>query len=1011
LSKEQLELDIHRLEAGDILGSETREPLVVGGFLDGFDIPDSPEFALWKDRKSATLLPLIKAALVQLIDACRRTADVHQIEHLADAMLAIDELSEEAIRAKMEARAFAGDRLTALRVFEDWKLKLAETLGAQPSALVEGMAVRLRRRGWERTATSDIPTVPTDQWRNRPFVGRFDEYRILYEAWERTKRSRAQHALVLGDSGVGKTTLVNRLVTAAGLEGAAVSRAQCYDLEGEIPYATLGNLSLGLLELPGVSATPPESLAELARYFTDVRRRFPSIPVAEDSHGDTGRLRLTEAFHYALRTIADEHPLILVVDDFHLCDEASLSVIQLLMHRVADQSIMFALVAREGELARSPAAARFRAGAQGLGMEEIEILPLSEEDSNDLLVKLLGPSRVGVDSSLRRAMVRVAGGYPMVLELLVQDWEANGSQSLALALDSMTVEFGGAAQAPQLYGKVLDRMIFALDASTRNVLNVAAVLGHRLNDLQLYSVADLTPGQVMAAMADLVRHRVLRDSGRGLEFVNEFVRTAAYLEVPSPARRALHASIASRLINDQARGVPFLGLETAWHAIRAGQAADATEHLLKGAQGAIAQGALDTAARALGTALPQLTANEREATALLLAEVLQEQGRWSESASILDRECANEASGLGSIFSILAAHRTLRSTATQLVDDVQRLHSIIASDRPLRIRLQAVNAAAQLMGDIRDRGMSYNLFEAASTLQETALTEDDRAHLELCRTQFLYFAGHQEEASHALAHLAHRFQSKGVVNARLVRVYGGIGAVRCYQGMYADAKAAYLLGYSVAKRIGNEQQQGLLAVQLMLCLLRLGEYTELLEWSRQAAPLTMSSHYQEIQIAYYRSFALAMLGQGGGAMQEFESLEARIPAEGPSWLLQAWKLLRADILCLCGQTAAAVAQARDGVGLPHPVLHAHSFAGPFARWLALTGKEQGTSHTVSIIDDLSHRLGELDTLDRVEVMCARLMLSQQGREELESLLREYLASLPPAVVGQLRRLGALKTTV
>jgi DNA-binding SARP family transcriptional activator len=86
LSKEAVELDLHRLESGEILGTESRETLQVAGFLEGFDIPDSPEFALWKDRKSASLLPAIKAALVQLIDQCRRTADARQIEHFADTM-------------------------------------------------------------------------------------------------------------------------------------------------------------------------------------------------------------------------------------------------------------------------------------------------------------------------------------------------------------------------------------------------------------------------------------------------------------------------------------------------------------------------------------------------------------------------------------------------------------------------------------------------------------------------------------------------------------------------------------------------------------------------------------------------------------------------------------------------------------------------------------------------------------------------------------------------------------
>ena len=247
-----------RLEAGDVLGTEVTGPLEVAAFLDGFDIPDSLEFTHWKDRQQARLLPLIKDALVVLIDRCRRTGDSRQIERLADRMLALDELSEEAIRAKMEARAFAGDRLTALEFFEEWRTKLAEELQAVPSELVEGMAVRLRRRGWERTTLTNIPTVPTDQWRGRPFIGRTAEYRVLYEAWEAVKRGEPGHALVLGDSGVGKTTLVERLTTAAGLEGAAISRVQCYDLEREIPYSTVSSLILG-------SAGPTGSFGDARR--------------------------------------------------------------------------------------------------------------------------------------------------------------------------------------------------------------------------------------------------------------------------------------------------------------------------------------------------------------------------------------------------------------------------------------------------------------------------------------------------------------------------------------------------------------------------------------------------------------------------------------------------------------------------------------------------------------------------------------------------------------------------
>src|SRR3954453_10509695 len=382
-------LDLEGLEAGDVLGTDVTSPLEVAAFLDGFDINDSAEFTHWKDRQQARLLPIIKDALLVLIDRCRRMGDTRQIEKLADRMLALDELSEEAIRAKMEARAFAGDRLTALEIFEAWKKKLAEELQAAPSDLVEGMAIRLRRRGWERTTLANIPNVPTDQWRGRPFIGRAAEYRVLYELWEGVRKGVPGHALVLGDSGVGKTTLVQRLTTAAGLEGAAISRVQCYDVEREIPYSTLSGLIIGLLDRPGVSATSPEALAELSRTVPQVRQHFADLPNPSDSQSEAARIRVSEAFLDMLTAIAEEHPVILVVDDLHLADDVSLAVLHLIMRRAQGTPIMVVMVARSGELSQSSQAMRFRESARPLTIREIDLQPLDSNESHEILESLL----------------------------------------------------------------------------------------------------------------------------------------------------------------------------------------------------------------------------------------------------------------------------------------------------------------------------------------------------------------------------------------------------------------------------------------------------------------------------------------------------------------------------------------------------------------------------------------------------------------------------------------------
>ncbi|MFI5210839.1 MAG: ATP-binding protein, partial [Gemmatimonadales bacterium] len=466
-----LELDLTRLERGEVLGDEFTPPLDIANFLDQFEPPDSAGFLHWRDRHQSRLFPAIREGLLKLIDRCRRTGNFRQIEVLADRLLGIDHLSEDGIRAKMEARAFDGDRLSALKLYEGWRERLQAELGASPSPIVEGIATRLRRRGLERTTGNEIPTVPTDQWKGHRFVGRSREYRVLYESWERTARKDSTSALVLGDSGVGKTTLADRLTTAAGLEGASAVRTQCYEVDREIPYAALSGLVRGLLDRPGASCTRTGALADLATCIGEVRQRFPSLPGVEPLQGEAVRVRLAEAAHELVSAVAEEGPVILVVDDIHLADDASIAVIHQLLRRTREQPVMVVLTARHTELDRSPSARRLRENAPALGVTTIEVPPMTEEESRELLGALVEGAGAAPTLAERRALLGAAGGFPMVLELLVRDWLADGQNALALTFNAMTTDPAQGSRAEHAYRALIERLIRDLPADVRNVLN------------------------------------------------------------------------------------------------------------------------------------------------------------------------------------------------------------------------------------------------------------------------------------------------------------------------------------------------------------------------------------------------------------------------------------------------------------------------------------------------------------------------------------------------------------
>ncbi len=114
----------------------------------------------------------------------------------------------------------------------------------------------------------------------------------------------------------------------------------------------------------------------------------------------------------------------------------------------------------------------------------------------------------------------------------------------------MTEDFGADKPPEAPYRRILEGITRSLDGTTHNVMNLAAILGHRLNDFSMYAIVDLSAGQTMSSMAELVSRRVLRDGTYGLEFVNEMVRAAAYMGVPATLRKVLHAKIADRFVDN-----------------------------------------------------------------------------------------------------------------------------------------------------------------------------------------------------------------------------------------------------------------------------------------------------------------------------------------------------------------------------------------------------------------------------------------------------------------------------
>lgn len=1005
-----LTTDLERLLAGDVSGGDYHPEMQLGDLLQDLELSDSPEFQHWRDRVRARWRPTIQCALLQLLDRARRNGSWQQLDNLADRLLELEELNEQGIRAKMEAAALSGDRFGALKLYEHWVSRLQLELSASPSPIMQRFADALRR-GTQAVAHEHPdrpPPTPTP-----PLIARAHEYKSLYGVWEEMLERRSCHALVRGEPGVGKTTLISHLLAALRLDGAVVARVKCYEMERDIPYAVTTSLIRDLLDAPGAASTPPAALADLEFLIPGIRERYPGLPTSPPAEGESARVRLTEAAYQLIVAVAEEHPVVLAVDDFHLADDASLAVLHLVMRRLEDERVMVVIAGGGRGVARSPNAARLLDGVADLRCATIDVCPLGDEASEQVLEALLGGVRL--DLTARRAILHAARGHPLALALLAQEWTRGGALTDVLILEGMTPDLSSAPPA-NLYASLVDRAVQRLEPTCRPILDLAALLGARMNDLRFYSLLGLSSAQTLGSLEVLADHGILRERGSGFEFVNDLIRTHIYLRLPAPIRRQMHAVVVDELLRRDGASLAGGGLELAWHLLRCGRLAEGTSHLLRGAREAIDRGAAWEAECALRTGSDTLSGEESIAARLLLAEALFEQGRESETRQVATTAATTElnwAYDVAHAIAIAALARRPDQPVEEAAEAFRALLGLVRKAQCPRARAIAARGAAMFALKLDGKELAGDLLRATSDMPIGELSTVDVADLRYARAAALYqlrrLGASEHEAQQAIADL----EGAKLTNSTLLGLYCGRGAIHCARGEYRDAITQLEIAHDIARKIGNTSIARACLSNLSLCSFRLGDTREQVRWGElalQRHPETADT-FGETTYTYHLAIGYALSGETHKA---FDALAAGDSASGrlaPRWARQSWLLSRADVLTILGRRQDAARAAREATGAEFNGLLSDSRAGPYARWKAklVRSSAEANSARAEVLELVAQ--GErYDALDRAEILAAATLLGQLTNNDVSresQALRQALSQLPAAVGRLLHNLGFL----
>lgn len=185
-----------------------------GPFLDGFYLPDSPEFEMWAALERQTWERLYLEALASLIEEQAARGEYAAAIAYARRYLATDDLAEEIHRRLIELYATSGDRSAALRQYDQCLTILERELGVDPLPETQS-AYRAVLDGSPSPGTAPLvePTWTTLPRLDVPLIGREDAIGRLVEAFARARAGHGGVVLISGEAGIGKSRLMQEFAT------------------------------------------------------------------------------------------------------------------------------------------------------------------------------------------------------------------------------------------------------------------------------------------------------------------------------------------------------------------------------------------------------------------------------------------------------------------------------------------------------------------------------------------------------------------------------------------------------------------------------------------------------------------------------------------------------------------------------------------------------------------------------------------------------------------------------
>ena len=387
-----------------------------------------------------------------------------------------------------------------------------------------------------------LPLPPlVAQLASRRFVGRQDLLAVLQARWE-DGAAGERIVFVTGEAGMGKTAIAARVAQEVHAAGAAVLYGRCDEepVSSYQPFVEALSQYLDHASVEALIADLPAEALELGRLIPRLSARPDGLTVGAGSSGADDRFRLFEACCAVLRRLAETQPVLLLIDDLHWADKATLSLLRHVMRSLTGSRLTVVGMFREVEAGDELAGLLAHLRREG----DFAQLVLGGFVADELVGLLAAETPDVPRPRFVRNLIAYTGGNPFYIDQIIRSL---GGAAAAVALTGRELQALG---VPPGIKELILRRLARLGKPALDLLAVAAVAGPRFRLGVLEAVLGADVEALLETLDELIGVSVVSEVPGEIDvfaFTHHLVRETQYEELSASRRVRLHAAIGRTL--------------------------------------------------------------------------------------------------------------------------------------------------------------------------------------------------------------------------------------------------------------------------------------------------------------------------------------------------------------------------------------------------------------------------------------------------------------------------------